>query len=73
MLSQGIDFIVLDFKHGNDLLERNALTLVALIQRLNQTYASGYDQDITVIGPSMGSLIAQYALAYMEHNNIPHH
>ena len=27
MLSQGYDFIILDYKHGNDLLERNALTL----------------------------------------------
>lgn len=66
------EFIILDFKHGNDLLERNALTLVALIVRLNQTYGSNYLQDITLIGPSMGSLIAQYALAYMERNNIPH-
>lgn len=66
------EFIILDFKHGNDLLERNALTLVALIERLNQTYGSNYLQDITLIGPSMGSLIAQYALSYMEHNNIQH-
>jgi len=66
------EFIILDFKHGNDLLERNALTLVALIERLNQTYGANYLQDITLIGPSMGSLIAQYALSYMEHNNIQH-
>jgi hypothetical protein len=72
MLSQGFDFIILDFKHGNDLIERNALTLVALLQRLNQTYGAGYLQDITLIGPSMGSLVAQYALAYMEKNNIQH-
>lgn len=67
-----LDFIILDFKHGNDLIERNAMALVALIERLNQTYGSSYLQDITLIGPSMGSLIAQYALAYMEHNNIQH-
>jgi hypothetical protein len=67
-----LDFIILDFKHGNDLLERNAMALVALIERLNQTYGSNYLQDITLIGPSMGSLIAQYALSYMENNNIPH-
>jgi hypothetical protein len=73
MLAQGYDFIILDFKHGNDLLERNALTLVKLLQQLYQVYGSGFQQDITLIGPSMGSLIAQYALAYMEHNNIPHH
>lgn len=71
-LDDDFDFIVLDFKHGNDLIERNALTLVALIQRLNQTYGNDYLQDIVLIGPSMGSLVAQYALAYMESNNLPH-
>ena len=72
MLNEGYDFVILDFKHGNDLLERNAMTLVSLIERLNQTYGSTMLQGITVIGPSMGSLIAQYALAYMEKNNIAH-
>jgi len=48
------------------------MTLVALIERLNATYGSNYLQDITLIGPSMGSLIAQYALAYMENKGIPH-
>ena len=67
-----LDFIIFDFKHGNDLLERNAMALVALIERLNLTYGANYLQDITLIGPSMGSLIAQYALSYMEHNNIQH-
>lgn len=70
--NKNLDFILFDFKHGNDLLERNAMALVALIERLNQTYGADYLQDITLIGPSMGSLIAQYALAYIEHNNIQH-
>ena len=73
MLNQGYDFVILDYKHGNDLMERNALTLVSLLERLYQTYGSTFQQDITLIGPSMGSEVAQYALAYMEHNNIPHH
>lgn len=73
MLSQGYDFVILDYKHGNDLMERNALTLVSLLERLYQTYGSTFQQDITLIGPSMGSQVAQYALAYMEHNNIPTH
>ena len=67
-----LDFIILDFKHGNDLLERNAMTLVALIVRMNATFGANYLQDITLIGPSMGSLIAQYALTYMENKGIPH-
>lgn len=72
LLSQDYDFVILDFKNGNDLIERNAMTLVSLIERLNQTYSSTMLQGITVIGPSMGSLVAQYALAYMEKNNITH-
>ena len=71
-LNDDLDLIIFDFKHGNDLLERNAMALVALIERLNQTYGANYLQEITLIGPSMGSVIAQYALAYMEHNNIQH-
>lgn len=70
--TKNFDLIILDFKHGNDLIERNAMTLVSLIERLNTEYATGYEQDITIIGPSMGSLVAQFALAYMEHNNITH-
>jgi len=72
MLNEGYDFIILNFKNGNDLMERDAMTLVALIERLNQTYGSQYLQDITIKGPSSGGLVVQYALAYMEHNNIPH-
>ena len=73
MLNQGYDFIILDYKHGNDLMERNAMTVVSLLERLYQRYGTTFQQDITIIGPSMGSAIAQYALAYMEHNNIPTH
>ena len=32
----------------------------------------GTTEKIVVIGPSMGGQIARYALAYMEHNNLPH-
>jgi pimeloyl-ACP methyl ester carboxylesterase len=71
--SQGYDFIILDFKHGNDLLERNAMTVVKLLQDLYQTYGTSFEQEITIIGPSMGAMVAQYALAYMEYNNMPHH
>ena len=71
-IQDDLDFIILDFKHGNDLLERNAMTLVALIVRMNATFGANYLQDITLIGPSMGSLIAQYALTYMENKGIPH-
>lgn len=54
---------------GCDYIERNAMTLVALIQKIN-----GRTNDpIVLTGSSMGGQIARYALAYMEKNGIPHH
>jgi hypothetical protein len=54
-------------------MERNAFTLVTLLQQLNQRMqAAGSTEKIVVIGPSMGGQIARYALAYMEKNNLAH-
>ncbi len=53
---------------GCDYIERNALTLVALIQRINDRT----DDPLILTGSSMGGQIARYALAYMEKNGIPH-
>jgi len=50
---------------GCDYIERNAMTLVRLIQMTKQSMQDP-NQKITIIGPSMGGLIARYALAYME-------
>ena len=58
--NQGID-------GGSDYIERNAMVLVKLIQQVNQNLQPG-SSKITIIGPSMGGLIAKYALAYMERN-----
>lgn len=61
---------------GADYMERNAYTLVKLIQELNQQMQlanPGTTEKIVVVGPSMGGQIARYALAYMEaNNNMPH-
>lgn len=52
---------------GADFIERNALAMVALIQKLNTTLAAnGSTQQLVVVGPSMGGQITRYALAYME-------
>ena len=56
-------------------MERNAYTLVKLIQELNaqmQAANPGTTEKIVVVGPSMGGQIARYALTYMEANIIPH-
>lgn len=59
--------------HGSDYIERNAMTLVKLIQQTNaQLQANGSNEQLIIVGPSMGGLISRYALAYMEKNNIPH-
>ena len=52
---------------GADYIERNALVLVELFTRLKPLMFDA-SQKITVIGPSMGGLIARYALALMEKN-----
>ncbi len=73
----GYDVIILDFSgsrshaanDGADYLERNAMVLVELINRVNaELLANGSTEKLVVIGPSMGGLIARYALAYMEAN-----
>jgi len=50
---------------GCDYIERNAMILVKLI-RQTQSRMSNPEDKIVLIGPSMGGLIARYALAYME-------
>lgn len=60
-------------RSGADYMERNAFTLVTLLQQLNQRMqAVGSTEKIVVIGPSMGGQVARYALAYMEKNNLAH-
>lgn len=54
---------------GADFIERNALVLVSLIQKINQQLAqNGSSEKVTIIGPSMGGLISRYALRHMELN-----
>jgi len=55
---------------GGDFIQRNAMVLIALIQELN-TQKQG-EEELVVLGPSMGGLIARYALAYMEQEGLPH-
>ncbi|HKK09983.1 MAG TPA: hypothetical protein VJ939_04060, partial [Bacteroidales bacterium] len=84
LMHQGYDIVILNFhvypnEHGikidggADFIERNALVLVKLIQQINQTLTlNGSDQELVIIGPSMGGQVSRYALAYMEQNNMDH-
>lgn len=53
---------------GADYIQRNAMVLVELIQHLNSIKVG--NEELVVLGPSMGGLIARYALAYMESNSL---
>lgn len=53
---------------GGDYIQRNAMVLVAMIQQLNADKVG--DNELVVLGPSMGGLIARYALSYMEGNSL---
>ncbi len=55
---------------GTDYIERNAMVLVTLLEKLNSCKTG--NNPIKVVGFSMGGVVARYALAYMEQENIPH-
>lgn len=75
---EGFDIVILnaplyntggkDIDGGGDYIQRNAMVLIALIQKLNNDKIG--DEKLVVLGPSMGGLIARYALAYMEDNSL---
>ncbi len=80
--NQGFDIIVLNFPSytipstttvidgGADFIQRNAFILVELLNQIN-AQKIGNEKNV-VIGPSMGGLIARYALRYMEMNSLVH-
>lgn len=83
---EGYDVVVLNFPTytdaskgiynrdgGADYIERNAMVLIALINKVKQELISnGSSEQIVIIGPSMGGQIARYALRYMEDHGMNH-
>lgn len=71
LLSMGYDVVLLDFPQGGAYIEQNAMVCIAAINRLNSMLnENGSEEQIVVVGPSMGGQITRYALAYMEqHKN----
>ncbi len=58
---------------GADYIERNGLNHVRLYQLLNNKLVqNGSNEQLVIVGPSMGGQISRYALAYMEKHGIPH-
>ncbi len=68
--AKGYDLVVLDFTNATDYIQRNAFLLVKLIQLVNKEKIS--DNELVIMGPSMGGLVARYALAYMETKGMEH-
>ncbi len=63
----GYDLVLLDFPDGGGFIEKNAMVCVEVIRIIDSLLnASGSNEQIVVIGPSMGGQITRYALAYME-------
>ncbi len=65
------DIVTVNWLGGGDWMQKNAFALIEVINFINAN-KKGYN-DIVLIGPSMGGVIARYALAYMEQHNMPHH
>lgn len=79
---EGFDIVILNFPSytraadaaiidgGADFMERNAMLLVELIDIVNTSKASNSPEQNVIIGPSMGGIIARYALNYMENQTL---
>ncbi len=69
--SNGYDIIYVDFCDGTEYIQRNAFAFVELLNWIiNEKKCS--EEEMVVVGASMGGQIARYALCYMEQNKIPH-
>jgi pimeloyl-ACP methyl ester carboxylesterase len=68
--SRGYDVFYIDFHNGAEYMENNAQVVVKFIQLLNERKCS--DEELVVVGTSMGGVIAKYALSYMEKHHLPH-
>jgi hypothetical protein len=68
------DIIFLDFTEGATFIQKNAMVLKALLNRINATKVAdegGIHENI-VIGASMGGQVVRMALAQMERDKQPH-
>jgi parallel beta-helix repeat protein len=69
LLGKGYDLVVLDLPEGGIYIEQNAMVCIEVINWINSLLAeNGSEEEIVVVGPSMGGQITRYALAYMEKN-----
>lgn len=70
MQAYGYDFVFVDFTKNTTYIENNAKVLEAVINKVNQTKQGNFKS--TVIGFSMGGLIARWCLKDMEDRGLQH-
>ena len=70
--NSGYDIVYIEFDDPTAPIQRNAYLLEDIITRINGFRKEG-DEPLTVVGVSMGGLIARYALREMEVLGKPHH
>ncbi len=68
--SRGFDIVFVDFQQGSGDLIKNGNALIKIIQWVNENKKS--EEELIVMGASMGGLLARYALAKMEKNGCRH-
>jgi len=74
LLADGYDFIIFDYHDGGDLIEKNAKAVAKLIETLYENYGGeNWIEDIVLVGPSYGALVAEYALSWMESESKDYH
>ncbi|MDQ3073452.1 MAG: hypothetical protein M3Q97_09345, partial [Bacteroidota bacterium] len=67
---QGYDIILLDFADGATFIQDNAMVFVELVKWVRDQQCR--EEEIVVMGASMGGQVARYGLRWMELNNEPH-
>jgi hypothetical protein len=67
---EGYDLVFINYTNGTDYIQRNALMVEKVIERVNNLKV-GNEKNV-VLGMSMGGLVARYALRNMELNGKTH-
>ncbi len=70
----GSDIYLMEFNNGRNDMRDNAISTLAAARFLNSLYSSNiYLEGTTLVGFSIGGVIARYALAFAEDHNIQHY
>jgi hypothetical protein len=68
--ANGYDIITFNLSYPMAALQPNALIFANFLEFINENKTG--DEELIIMGVSMGGLITRYALTYMEENNIQH-